>query len=71
MARRRYDTEALVGRIKAERRTGIILSVAGALILTILTNATVSRRKRPSGAIKACCKKVSSGKLRMSNSLQT
>lgn len=31
--RRRYDTEALVGQLKAERRTGILLSLGGVAIL--------------------------------------
>jgi len=34
--RRRYDTEALVGQLRAERRAGILLSLAGIGILLFL-----------------------------------
>lgn len=34
--RRRYDTEALVGQLKSERRAGILLSLAGIGILLFL-----------------------------------
>lgn len=34
--KRRYDTEALVGQLRAERRTGILLSVAAVAVLGLL-----------------------------------
>ncbi len=43
MARRRkYDTEALVGQMRAERRTALILSLAGVFILGFLLTLYVT-----------------------------
>ena len=40
--RRRYDTEALVGQLKAERRTGILLSLLGVCILFLLVGLYIA-----------------------------